>query len=143
MRKLHWFVACLVVCCCSNVWSADPEATVVVDGLNNPCGIAVQPETGHIFVADSGAGRVIRIVEGKSQDVITGFTADIYGKGPMYNIGPLGLVFLDTNTLIVGGGDKIDGEELLRAFTIPTAGQPAITADKAESTFALPAEGDI
>ena len=55
----------------------------------------------------SGAGRIVRIElsTGKVEDVITGFKQDVYGKGPMYDIGPLGLAFLDANTLVVGGGD--------------------------------------
>jgi glucose/arabinose dehydrogenase len=43
----------------------DASVETVVGGLNNPCGIAIQPETGHVFIADSGAGRVVRVVEGK------------------------------------------------------------------------------
>ena len=70
---------------------ADHHVTTVVDGLDNPAGIAIQPETGHVFVSDSGASRIIRVVDGKAQAVITDFPVDVYGKGPMYNIGPLGL----------------------------------------------------
>lgn len=123
--------------------SAEPKITTVVDGLNNPSGVAVQPGTGHVFVSDSGAGRVIRIVNGKPQDVITGFKADVYGKGPMYNIGPLGLVFLDKDTLVVGGGDLLDGEELLRVFEVPAPGSAAVEVSAATASFPLKAEGDI
>ena len=35
------------------------EVKTVVERLNNPCGIAIQPETGHVFVSDSGALRVL------------------------------------------------------------------------------------
>ncbi len=122
---------------------ADHHVSTVVDGLDNPAGIASQPETGDIFVSDSGASRVIRVVDGKAQDVITGFPVDVYGKGPMYNIGPLGLAFLDKNTLVVGGGGLLDGEELLRVYKVPEAGQPAITADKMEESFKLGPTDDI
>lgn len=40
---------------------ADHHVSTVVDGLDNPAGIAIQPETGDIFVSDSGASRVIRV----------------------------------------------------------------------------------
>jgi len=93
----------------------------VLSGLNNPCGIAVQPGTGHVFVSDSGALRVVKFDPagpGKALDVITGFPRDVYGKGPMYDIGPLGLAFLDQNTLVVGGGGQIDGKELLRVYDV-------------------------
>ncbi|MBM4003610.1 MAG: hypothetical protein FJ295_10035 [Planctomycetes bacterium] len=106
--------------------AAQPKVEVVVSGLDNPCGVAVQPETGHLFVADSGAGRVVRIVDGKIEDVITGYPLDVYGKGPMYNIGPLGLVFLDKDTLVVGDGGFKDGEECLRVYAVPAAGKPAL-----------------
>ncbi len=66
--------------------------------------MAIQPGTGHVFVSDSGALRVIRIVDGKIEEVITGFPKDVYGTAPKYEIGPLGLAFVDQNTLIVGGG---------------------------------------
>jgi DNA-binding beta-propeller fold protein YncE len=122
---------------------ADHHVSTVVDGLDNPSGIAIQPDTGHIFVADSGASRVIRVVGDNVQEVITDFPVDIYGKGPMYNIGPLGLVFLDKNTLVVGGGGLKDGEELLRVYKVPDAGQPAIKADKMEVSFNLAENDDV
>ena len=73
----------------------DAKVETVVTGLTNPCGIAIQPETGHVFISDSGAGRVVRIVDGKIEEVIKGSRKDIYGKGPMYDVGPMGLAFLD------------------------------------------------
>jgi DNA-binding beta-propeller fold protein YncE len=111
----------------------EEKITVVLDGLHNPSGLAVQPNTGHLFVADSGNGKVVRVVDGKPQDVITDFPMDIYGKGPMYNIGPLGLAFIDEDTLVVGGGDLVDKEELVRVYTVPKAGEPAIKADAAKA----------
>src|SRR5262245_10966897 len=120
------FAALLVA---SMAISAEPKTTVVLTGLNNPSGIAIQPETGAIFVSDSAALRVVRVgKEGKAEDAITGFTKDIYGKGPMYDIGPLGLAFVDKDTLVVGDGGKKDGEELLRIYKLPADGS-AITAD--------------
>lgn len=144
MRVQHRLMLALCVTVLSGtVWSAEPKVTTVTEGLNNPCGVAVQPETGHIFVADSGASRVIRVVDGKAQDVITGFKTDIYGKGPMYNIGPLGLLFLNKDTLVVGGGDLPDGDEKLRVFHVPAAGAPAIKADAAVVGFDLKPQGEI
>jgi hypothetical protein len=134
--------AALVGSCCSLVL-AEAKVTTIVDGLDNPCGVAIQPETGHIFVSDSGAGKVIRIVDGKAQDVIVGFKTDVYGKGPMYNIGPLGLLFLNKDTLIVGGGDLPDGDEQIRSFQVPAAGAEPINADAATSAHKLAPEGDI
>ena len=93
---------------------------VIAKGLDNPTGLAVQPGTGHIFIA-SHAG-VLRL-DPKSGIVTTevgGYPdpTDAYGKGPKYPIGPLGLAFLDAEHLVVGGGSRKDGEELVRVFKV-------------------------
>ena len=120
-----------------NVYSV--EVTTIVEGLNVPCGVAIQPETGHVFVADSGAGRVIRIVDGKIEAVITGFPIDKYGKGPTYPIGPLGLVFIDRDALAVGGGGFPDAKDLLRIYKLPKVGAEALKADDMTSSFSIDA----
>lgn len=112
--------------------AADAKIEVVVGGLTNPSGVAVQPDTGHVFVSDSGAGRVVRIVDGKLEEVIVGSPLDVYGKGPAYEIGPLGLAFLDKDTLAVGDGGLKDGAELVRVFAIPAPGQAALKYDDAK-----------
>lgn len=123
----------------------DAKVEEVVGGLSNPCGVAVQPGTAHVFVSDSANGRVCRVVGGKLQDVIGGFPKDVFGKGPFYDIGPLGLVFLNEGkTLVVGDGGFKDGEEYLRVYNVPEAGKPALNFDK-DATARLgpiaPAEG--
>jgi DNA-binding beta-propeller fold protein YncE len=110
-RTLTSVAFCLVASWSLAASAQEAKVETVIGGLSNPCGVAVQPETGHVFVADSAAGRVIRIVDGKAQDVITGFPKDVFGKGPFYDVGPLGLVFLDKTTLVVGDGGFKDGEE--------------------------------
>ncbi|MCH2130965.1 MAG: hypothetical protein MK179_17630 [Pirellulaceae bacterium] len=101
---------------------AEEEIEVVLDGLKNPCGIAVQPGTGTIFVSESAAGRVIRVVNGQAEEVISGSNLDVYGKGPKYDIGPLGIAFLDNSRLAVADGGYADGEEFVRVFNIPEVG---------------------
>lgn len=118
------------------------SAKVVLEGLNNPCGVAIQPDSGTVFVADSGNHQVVKFVDGKAEPVITDFPKDVYGKGPKVNIGPLGLLFLDKNTLVVGGGGQPDGQELLRVYTLPEDGK-AIKADAATATFKLEETDDI
>lgn len=113
------------------------EMETVLDGLYNPCGIAIQPETGHVFVADSGHGKIIRIVDGAAQDVITDFALDVYGKGPMYDIGPLGIAFLGKDKLVVGGGSHPDGEEFLSVYNVPEVGAEAVKADAAVTQLSL------
>ena len=80
---------------------AAPPQEILLDQLNHPCGVAIQPETGHVFVAESGGARVVRVVDGKAQPVIVDFPLDVYGKGPQYKIGPLGLAFAGKNVLVV------------------------------------------
>ena len=117
------------------------QAEVVLEGLNNPSGLAIQPETGIVFVADSGNHQVVKVVDGKAEPVITDFPHDVYGKGPKVNIGPLGLLFLDKNTLVVGGGGLPDGEELLRVYELPADGS-AIKAETMKASFNLPEDGE-
>ncbi len=105
--KRFALVGAWLACATAAAWGQDVKVETVVGGLTNPCGVAVQPETGVVFISDSGAGRVVRVVDGKLEPVITGIPKDVYGKGPMYDIGPLGLVFLDKTTLAVGDGGMI------------------------------------
>lgn len=150
-RKQSWFIAIalmLGVSLSTGMNAAAQEAEeakleTVVEGLYNPCGLAIQPETGHVFVADSGHGKIVRIVDGKAEDVVTGFALDVYGKGPMYDIGPLGLLFLDKNTIVVGGGSHPDGEEFLSVYTIPAAGEAAVDAKDAVTQLSLAATEEI
>ena len=118
------------------------KATVILEGLNNPCGVAIQPETGTVFVADSGNYQIVKVVDGKAEAAITDFPKDVYGKGPKVNIGPLGMVFLNKNTLVVGGGGQPDGEELLRVYTLPEDGK-AIKADQTTAAYSLEATDEI
>src|SRR4051794_35865593 len=93
----------------------DAKVEQVVGGLTNPCGVAIQPGTNHVFLSDSANGRVCRVDNGKLVDVITGSPKDVYGKGPFYDIGPLGLIFTsDGKSLVVGDGGYKDGEECIR-----------------------------
>lgn len=126
-----------------NIAQDEVVVETVVEGLNNPSGIAIQPETGHVFVADSGALRIIRVIDGKARDVIIDFPKDAYGKGPIYDIGPLGLLFLDKDTLVVGGGGKPDGKELIRVYKVPSVDEVPLRADETKSaSMALVASGD-
>ncbi|MEX2188990.1 MAG: hypothetical protein WD875_19435 [Pirellulales bacterium] len=133
-RLLKLSIAALIIGWSSLATAEDlVQVETVLPGLNNPTGVAVQPETGDLFVADSGAAKIIRynVKDKKAEDVITGFTLDKYGKGPTYDIGPLGLAFLDKNTLVVSDGGKVDEEELVYVFEVPEAGK-SIAVDAAK-----------
>lgn len=126
---------CLLICSTVAASAAeDVKVETLLDGLQNPSGVAVQPKTGHVFVSDSAAEKIIRFdpASGKAEDCITGFPQDVYGPGPKYDIGPLGLAFTaDGKYLVVGGGGRIDGEELVYLFEVPEAGKSIQVADAA------------
>src|SRR5207247_1874548 len=50
-----------------------------------------------------------------------------YGKGPVYEIGSLGLAFADKNTLLVGDGGQDDGVDIVRIYTV---GAQPVAKDK-------------
>ena len=135
----------LLTCLTPLAFGQNVKVEEVVGGLSNPCGVAIQPGTGHIFISDSANGRVCRVNNGKLEDVITGSPKDVYGKGPFYDIGPLGLVFTtDGKSLIVGDGGYKDGDECLRVYTLPEAGKPALNYEKdaAQKLGPLAASGE-
>jgi DNA-binding beta-propeller fold protein YncE len=118
-----------------------PGAAQVDDaltGIKNPCGVAVQPETGTVWVGHAdGVTRFFPTSPSANDHVIRGFKSDIYGKGPMYDIAALGLEFLDKDTLFVGGGDLVDGQELMYLFNVKSlpakAGSAFITVKDAKT----------
>lgn len=107
-----------------------PDQRNYARNLDNPTGIVIQPETGHVFVAERrGIVRFSPRPEGDANAQpgrrgrvrtmeITGYPTDVYGKGPMYDIGPLGVVFQNPTTLIVGDGSRPDGQELVRVYNV-------------------------
>lgn len=141
ITKLLSFVGALALCVPAIAQDGLKVETLLSD-LDNPSGIAIQPETGTVFVSDSGASRIIKVVDGKAEPVITDFPVDVYGKGPKYNIGPLGLAFIDQNTLVVGDGSLPDGEEMLRVYDLKDQ-KEAIKADKMKANYKLAATDDI
>lgn len=96
----------------------EAKPTTVLSGIDNPCGVAVQGATGHVFIAAHSGVHRFDPKSGKAHVEISGFPTDIYGKGPKYNIGPLGLAFWDDEHLIVGDGSRPDGEELVRIYKV-------------------------
>ncbi len=139
-----------LLCCATAALAADPKVETVLEGLINPCGVAIQPESGIVFVSDSGAGKVVKVVDGKAIDVIANSPKDLYGKGPKYEIGPLGIAFFDKSTLVVGDGGFVDGEEFVRVFTLPEGDKvldydadPKTKAGPLEATDDLKPEGNF
>lgn len=93
------------------------KKTVVASGVDNPSGLAVQPKTGDIFVAAHSGIHRYQPKSGKLSDEVVGFSTDNYGKGPIYKIGPLGVLFLGDD-LVVGDGGQVDGKEVVWVFKV-------------------------
>ena len=127
--------------------TAEPKVEVVLDGLDHPTAVAVQPESGLVYIVESARGRVIRVVDGQLQEVITGLpvaaTAE-EGRIPAQKpLGPLGLAFLGPQSLAVGGGGEKLGEDFLALFQLQEAAEMPLQADAATNRFQLPADGAV
>jgi DNA-binding beta-propeller fold protein YncE len=117
----------------------------VVYTLLNPCGVAIQPATDHVFV--SSRYGIYRYEPNYKQPLehklgleIDGYPkqVDVFGTGPKYEIGPLGLAFLDRDHLIVGDGSRKKGQELVRVYKLPATPPPSddwIKEDAAQFTL--------
>jgi DNA-binding beta-propeller fold protein YncE len=95
----------------------------LVSNLENPSGVTLQPKTGHVFVATRyGIYRYVP-ADHKVSLEIDAYATDVYGKGTFetstkFNIGPLGVAFMNDDHLVVGDGSRKDGEELVRIYKI-------------------------
>ncbi|GIX04835.1 MAG: hypothetical protein KatS3mg114_0704 [Planctomycetaceae bacterium] len=96
------------------------KSKIAVIHLDNPTGVAVNAAgNGHVFIVSKQG--VFRYVPGSPAKIyleVKGFGSDVYGKGPMYDIGPLGVTLWGNNRLIVSDGSRKDGEELVRIYKI-------------------------
>lgn len=125
---------------------AGPKFTEEVVHLDNPSGVAVHGETGHVFVVSKQG--VFRYAPGKPKKIwleVDQFPTDVYGKGPKYDIGPLGVALWGNDRLIVTDGSRPDGEELVRIYKIeaaPPTGKPR-KEDEAEFTLGPIAPGEL
>ncbi len=112
------------------------KGRTILKGLDNPSGVAVA-KGNVIYVATHGG--VLAHKGGKEAKTVTaveGFPTDIYGKGPKYNIGPLGVALLDDGRLVVGDGSRKDGEELVRVYNVGK-GLPEKTLKEADAAQTL------
>ena len=116
---------------------AEPTPKILVVHLNNPSGVTVHGGTGHVFVtSNQGVFRWVPTTPNKIYLEIEGYPTDVYGKGPKYNIGPLGCTLWGTDKLIVPDGSLPDGEELVRIYKIADE-LPAKPRKATETEFAL------
>ena len=135
-RWRHWTRTCFVMVLATG-FLAQPTCgqvakRMILDHLDHPMGIAIQPITGHLFVSETGQGRVGRVVDNRLVEVVNGFSQSDPNCQVENGQGPLGLVFLDASALFVGEGGEKDNGDRLRMFelddhvkTIPSAADSA------------------
>ncbi|HEY2146799.1 MAG TPA: hypothetical protein VGH32_02610, partial [Pirellulales bacterium] len=86
-----------------------------------------RPGTNELLVSESGAGRIVRLPAdkpGKPTPVVTGFPVRPAPAPFGFNVGPLGITFLDRLTFAVGtGGDK-KGRDVVAIFSLSAGEQP-------------------
>lgn len=120
---------------------------MVLQGLSNPCGVAVRPGGAaarcEVFVSDTGDGRIVKMSSdkpGSTTDVVTGFATAGSGPGVLATSGPRGLLFLGRRHLLVvcGGGDDA---ESVRLYELPDDDAP-LKADDAKRVITVPAPSD-
>jgi hypothetical protein len=73
--------------------------STVLEGLNNPFAISIEDGSDRIFIAESGAQRVIEVKEGKAIEIAGQFPPSTY-RG--YQVGPLSLFAAGQSVLLVG-----------------------------------------
>lgn len=76
------------------------EAETIVEGLNRPMEFALHPDDGTIFVAEYGANRITKVVDGKLVEVVTDFAPQSL-IGMEAQGGPVALGFSSSNWLLV------------------------------------------
>jgi hypothetical protein len=133
----------------SIAFGADANAIAVkkvLSGLKNPHDVAVRPEgTGEayeVFVAESGAGRVVKVRSDKPDkriDVVSGFSTKPANDDSLTSAGVHSLQFLDHMRLVVAGGDE-DGAPFVRLYELPEPESP-LTADQHKQEAHVPESG--
>lgn len=115
------------------------KTETVVGGLDNPVAVTMRATGGDLFVSESGAGQVVRIVPGKDAKplpVVTGFPVGPSPDMADLRVGPLGLAFTTTGNLIVGSGGQGPEKDAVRMFVLPADNKPQ-TIDDAKKSLVI------
>jgi DNA-binding beta-propeller fold protein YncE len=120
--------------------AAAVTAKVLVTNLLNPSGLAIQEGTGHVFIANRhGVYRYLPAEKDRTKRIAIEIHTpgnDVYGKGPKYDVGPLGVAFIDGENLVVGDGSRKDGAEFVRVYKVGTE-SPAEAAKEDSAVHTL------
>lgn len=71
----------------------------IVEGLNNPFSLTIEKETNRVYVAESGAGRIVEIKDGQAVELADDFPVTEF-RG--YAAGPLSVFSAGESVLLVG-----------------------------------------
>ncbi len=119
-------------------YAEDAGVEAILKDLHRPCGVAVRPggtaDRYEVFIADSGAGRVLRwstLAPKQTVDVVTGFDSPP-AADPFQQTGPLALFFLDPGLLVVGT-TRDEGGDLVRTYELPD-GEKMLPAEMANDS---------
>jgi hypothetical protein len=123
------------------VHAASPPK-VILDQLLVPAGIAIQPETGHVFIAESGKGRILRVLDGKAEEVAIEFPVTERTEKPRLPVGPQGLLFLQNDTMLVSAAGMVAGKEVLYVVPVSKPGESAVRADECLRLGPLAEDGE-
>jgi hypothetical protein len=141
-------LASAVLLLVSSIASAACEVRdeVVLGNLRSPSGVAIRSTPGaenyEIYVAEVGAGRIVRLdssTPNVSEEAVTGFVASTDEDGLIRLPGPHGLLFLDSNRLVVTGSEG-QTRPFVRLYELGDPKQP-LSAEQHEEQ-AEPASGE-
>ena len=120
------------------------QTEVIVEGLDNPSGLAVRPITGNesaseIYFTESGAGRVMRFMAsnpGETKEIVSGFETHPLNETIDLRLGPWAIGFVTPTKLAVLGGVQKQGTEQVGVFVLPDDGK-VLKADQLDHTAEL------
>ncbi len=107
--------------------SAKYQTEVILDGLDNPCGLVIRPTTNkeapqEFFFAESGAGRIKRFTADKPQEsheVLRELATHEIGDNEALRVGPWSLGFVTPTKLAVVGGMRQGSVEQVGVYGLP------------------------
>jgi hypothetical protein len=126
LPALMWCLLGETACPLAAQPTTEAVAVTLLDGLDNPCGLAVPPGMlpegpFEVFLSESGAGRVLRVDTANPavpQEVIVGFPRSELSLAPKLRVGPLGLAFITRSKLAVGGGGLPMGQDVVGVYSL-------------------------
>ncbi len=129
-KLLSVVLLALAMCWSVSSFAQEIEAETIVEGLNHPGSLAFHPVDGTIYVAEFGALRVIKIVDAKPIEVITGFDAHAF-DGLGSDGGPVALEFFDANRLLVAATNEKERPIQVHGFDLTELkdDQPLLASD--------------